>query len=107
MTRNGTKGPCCLCGKRGRLVRNIVMLAFKAGFTGPGTWGCVVCGIEGGAVAAICDPCAVQMADSAREFVQVLRFILGPSMTRVPLPAEFVPIQHIREKHPEEDWPEE
>lgn len=50
-------GSCCVCGKEDDTVRNIVFLSQKA-LNPEGTWGCVICGIWGGAVAVLCDECA-------------------------------------------------
>lgn len=51
-------GMCCACGGADK-VRNIVMLDKKAPMPGRG-WGCVVCGLPSdGAVAVLCDDCAV------------------------------------------------
>lgn len=50
-------GSCCVCGKTGPTVRNVLMLKFKAPQPGKG-WGCFVCGLKNdGAVAVVCDEC--------------------------------------------------
>jgi hypothetical protein len=50
-------GACCVCGKHGLDVVNILMLHFRAPEAGKG-WGCVVCGLPlDGAIAVLCDSC--------------------------------------------------
>ncbi|MGB1285004.1 MAG: hypothetical protein ACPG7F_00605 [Aggregatilineales bacterium] len=49
-------GSCCGCGKTGNEVRNGIMLYFEAPEPRTG-WGCVICGVHGGAVAVLCDDC--------------------------------------------------
>src|SRR5262245_26737062 len=57
MTDEFDLGPCCACFRRGRTVRNILMLPFKAPVAGMG-WGCIVCGLAcDGALAVLCDYC--------------------------------------------------
>ncbi len=49
---------CCACAQV-KTSRNIIMLNQKALTAGKG-WGCVVCGLaQDGAIAVICDDCAV------------------------------------------------
>lgn len=50
-------GPCCVCGKSGPMVRNIIMIDKKCPTPGKG-WGCLQCGLSSdGAVAVKCDDC--------------------------------------------------
>ncbi len=55
-------GPCCACGKEDESVRNIMMFHKKA-LNPEGGWGCVICGVRGGAVAIICDECLEKNAE--------------------------------------------
>lgn len=49
-------GPCCVCGRTGKSVRNFLMLDKRSPY-GHG-WGCVQCGLAAeGAVALVCDRC--------------------------------------------------
>ena len=56
MTKKIDLGPCCACGKTDQSCRNIIMLPKKAK-NSEGGWGCVVCGVWGGAVVVLCDYC--------------------------------------------------
>jgi hypothetical protein len=55
-------GPCCACGKEDETVRNFILLNLKGTHSDQG-WGCVVCGVWGGAVAVICDDCLEKKAE--------------------------------------------
>jgi hypothetical protein len=53
-------GPCCACGVRGLVVRNIVALDVRGPSPSQG-WGCLVCHLPAnGAVAVVCDACLDQ-----------------------------------------------
>lgn len=56
--RNTTDlGPCCICEKTGKDVRNIIYIDRKGPVPDKG-WGCVQCGLPfDGATAVICDNC--------------------------------------------------
>jgi len=50
-------GPCCACEKRGKSVRNVLMLNAKSPIRKRG-WGCAVCHLPpDGALAVVCDAC--------------------------------------------------
>jgi hypothetical protein len=59
MTDKPNLGPCCGCGKQDDTVRNIILLNLKGTVPDQG-WGCVICGIWGGAVAVLCNDCVEQ-----------------------------------------------
>ena len=78
-------GPCCVCGKEGPGVRNLVLLPKK----GPDPlhgWGCAVCGVRGGAVAVICDECVHDQK------VQI-KFVCDG----FPIDKKRIPIEEVRE----------
>lgn len=50
-------GPCCICEKTGKTVRNIILLEKKCTIPGHG-WGCVICDLSSdGASAVLCGDC--------------------------------------------------
>lgn len=56
-------GPCCACERRGKSVRNIILLEKRSPVPGRG-WGCVVCGLPpDGAVYVLCDDCLEKKAE--------------------------------------------
>ena len=60
-------GPCCLCGKAPGSV--VVMLDFTAPVKGTG-WGCVLCELPpDGAVAVLCEACAVRHPETSPDIV--------------------------------------
>lgn len=87
-------GPCCVCGEIGRH-RNVVSLDIKAPNPEKG-WGCFVCGIDGGAVAVVCDTCIES------ETVNITQVCLGyPSEAgRMLIDESFEPFAgHIEKTH--------
>ncbi len=52
----GDLGKCCSCGENDAII--ILMLDHKA--PAHGGWGCAVCGVDGGAVAVLCEQCELE-----------------------------------------------
>jgi hypothetical protein len=93
-------GGCCVCGKHGPSVRNIVMLDKRhpAPIPKSGCWGCFQCGLPSeGAVAVVCDRCL----DAKRKLREAC---IGPPGDNVRIAIELltVPFEHDISKHPEE-----
>lgn len=66
-------GPCCICERKGRGVRNILMLPKRSPYLHG--WGCVQCDLSAeGASAIICDACAKEVPDA----YEALRFFCKP-----------------------------
>jgi hypothetical protein len=72
-------GPCCICAKKGKTVRNLVFLLKRSPY-GHG-WGCVQCGLESaGATAVICDQCAARLRrEWYPDIEQELKWFMKPS----------------------------
>ncbi len=91
-------GSCCSCGKKGRTVRNIICLHWRAPVPGTG-WGCAQCNLPGdGAIAVLCDECLEKKREP--------KFVCSgyPGIDRR-LPFEHLdktPFDHDLSKHPEE-----
>ena len=68
-------GPCCICERTGDDVRVLVQLTSRAPIPGHG-WGCFVCNIPSdGAVAVICEECAIPLErEGAPPITSVLKF---------------------------------
>lgn len=62
----GATRRCCACGELREDVHNVVCLPVKAPIPGTG-WGCVECGLPAdGALALVCDSCALRPDDEQR-----------------------------------------
>jgi hypothetical protein len=90
-------GACCGCGKKGRKVRNIILLDKLAPEPGTG-WGCAVCGLASdGALAVLCDACC-------REGALIREAIAGfpRELRRVPIGELSGSHEHRPEAHEDE-----
>lgn len=86
-------GPCCACGKVDKSVRNIIMFHKKA-LNPEGGWGCVICGIWGGAVSVVCDECLEKKAE--------IKFVCDgypKDKKRVPIDQLTEPFDHDFSRH--------
>lgn len=95
-------GMCCGCGTT-EGVRNVVELPFRSATPDGATWGCVVCGAKGGAVAVACDECV----RTRRSLVYVLGWAHENRRGVIPEKSHQVPVRHDMEMHPEVDDPGE
>jgi hypothetical protein len=59
MTEGPSLGTCCACTS---MPAETIMMLNRRGPVGDHGWGCVVCGISGGAVAVLCEACAQAVA---------------------------------------------
>ena len=90
-------GTCCICGKSGKTVRNIIVLDRETAPENYGKgWGCLVCGLPmNGASAVLCDDCVPNRS-------KVDKMVIGwPKENRRRLLSEvpYVEFKHDELKH--------
>lgn len=99
-------GRCCNCGKYGKDVDNVTMMAFRSPTPGKG-WGCAVCGLRSdGALLILCDDCQAELERTAENIRAPEKGVLSVCWgwpdedIRMPWPAfERIPFHHDDELH--------